>query len=78
MATDQASCPDITKPADIFCGYNLQPIVIFDIPRSRIDTMDHIYGVIEKFLNGFICRQIQQSPTMYQTTACHSILKRPT
>ena len=54
MATDQASCPDITKPADIFCGYNLQPIVIFDIPRSRIGTMDHIYGVIEKFLNGMI------------------------
>jgi len=54
MAIDQAYCPDITKPADIFCGYNLQPIVIFDIPRSRIDTMDHIYGVIEKFLNGMI------------------------
>jgi len=54
MATDQAYCPDITKPADIFCGYNLQPIVIFDVPRSRIDTMDHIYGVIEKFLNGMI------------------------
>jgi len=54
MASDQAYCPDITKPADIFCGYNLQPIVIFDIPRSRIDTMDHIYGVIEKFLNGMI------------------------
>ena len=26
MATDQAYYPDITKPADIFCGYNLQPI----------------------------------------------------
>jgi len=54
MCTDQAYCPDITKPADIFCGYNMEPVVIFDIPRSRIDTMDHIYGVIEKFLNGMI------------------------
>jgi hypothetical protein len=54
MATDTAYCPDITKPADIFCGYNMEPVVIFDIPRSRIDTMDHIYSVIEKFLNGMI------------------------
>lgn len=49
-----AYCPDVTKAADIFCGYDLEPVVIFDIPRSRIDTMDHIYGVIEKFLDGCI------------------------
>ena len=48
MSSGQAYCPDFTKAADTFCGYNLEPVVIFDIPRSRIDTMDHIYGVIEK------------------------------
>lgn len=54
MASNRAFCPDVTKAADIFCAYNMEPIVIFDIPRSRIDTMDHLYGIIEKFLNGVI------------------------
>lgn len=54
MASNRSYCPDVTKAADIFCAYNMEPIVIFDIPRSRIDTMDHLYGIIEKFLNGVI------------------------
>ena len=31
MCTGQACCPDVTKAADIFCAYNLEPVVIFDI-----------------------------------------------
>ena len=46
------------------CAYNMEGIVIFDIPRSRIDTMDHIYGVIENFLNGKIFVGKYQSHTM--------------
>jgi len=64
MCTAPAYCPDITKPTDIFCGYNLEPVVIFFIPCSRIDTMDHIYGVIEKFLNDMICIGKYASHTM--------------
>jgi len=65
MATDQAYCPDVTKAADLFCGYNMEAVVIFDFPRSRIDTMDHIYGVIEKFLNGMIFIGKYASHTLY-------------
>jgi len=49
-----AYTPDATKAADIFCGYNREPVVIFDIPRSKIDHMDHLYGVCEKFIDGDI------------------------
>lgn len=49
-----AYCLDATKPADIFCGYNREPVVIFDIPRSKIEHMDHLYGVIEKFIDSLI------------------------
>lgn len=53
-AMNLAYCPDVTKPADIFCGYNREPVVIFDIPRSKIEHMDHLYGVVEKFIDGLI------------------------
>ena len=45
--------PDPAKTADIKHGYNYEPIVIFDIPRSKQEHMDHIYTVIEQFKNGF-------------------------
>lgn len=51
-ATDKAYIPDVGKMADIYHGYNLEPVIIFDIPRSKIEYMDHLYAVIEGFLNG--------------------------
>ena len=54
QAKNTAYCPDVTKPADIYFGYNLQPVIIFDIPRGKTEHMDHLYAVIESFINGAI------------------------
>jgi len=40
------------KLADIACSYNMQPIVIFDLSRTLVDKIDHIYSCIEHFKNG--------------------------
>ena len=64
MCIDKAYCPAVAKAADIYCGYtNFEPVIIFDIPRSKLEFSDHIYPVIEDFINGRIF-----SPK-YQSTA---------
>lgn len=51
------------KQADILYGYQDQKNVIFDLPRTYVDNMHHIYNVIENFKNGqyfsgkFVSRQ---------------------
>jgi len=44
------------KAADMFCAYDMQPIIIIDIPRSMTDDKDgHLllnYGAIEKLKDG--------------------------
>ena len=47
----KAYCPDITKSADIFCGYCDEPVIILDVPRSQCKHMDHIYHVCKKFID---------------------------
>ena len=42
------------KVADIAHAYDEQPIVVFDLPRTIADHMDHIYSVIESLKNGCI------------------------
>jgi hypothetical protein len=42
------------KTADIAHAYDEQPIVVFDLPRTIVDHMDHIYSVIESLKNGCI------------------------
>ena len=60
-----AYCPDVTKIADIFFGYQQQPIVIFDIPRSKEEHMEHLYTAMEQFKNGRIFISNYESHEMY-------------
>lgn len=39
------------KHADIIYGYQFEPVVIFDWPRSQLDTFP--YGLVEQFKNGY-------------------------
>jgi len=61
----KAYCPDVTKIADIFYGYQHQPIVIFDIPRSKQEHMEHLYTAMEQFKNGRIFISKYESHEMY-------------
>lgn len=63
-AQDKAYCPDVTKIADILYGYNYQPIVIFDIPRSKQEHMEHLYTAMEQFKNGRFFAGKYESKTM--------------
>jgi len=33
--------PDVKKAADVYCGYYLQNVVIFDVSRSKVEQMDN-------------------------------------
>ena len=60
----KAYCPDVTKVQDIYFGYNYEPVVIIDVPRSKMDQMDQIYTAVEQFKNGrFFCGKYE-SKTM--------------
>ena len=63
-AQDKAYCPDVTKLADILYGYNYQPIVIFDIPRSKQEHMEQLYTAMEQFKNGRFFAGKYESKTM--------------
>lgn len=51
-STGKAYTPDISKIADMYYGYNYEPVIIFDIPRSKKEHMEHLYTAIEQFKNG--------------------------
>lgn len=51
-STGKAYTPDISKVADMYYGYNYEPVIIFDIPRSKADHIDHFYTAVEQFKNG--------------------------
>lgn len=42
------------KCADIAFAYDEQPVVIFDLPRSSIQHVGHVYSLVESFKNGRI------------------------
>ena len=42
------------KIADIAHAYNNEKIVIFDLSRTQVDKIDHIYALMEAFKNGRI------------------------
>lgn len=48
----KAYTPDVSKIQDILYNYNYEPVVIFDIPRSKEEHIDHFYTAIEQFKNG--------------------------
>lgn len=51
-STGKAYTPDISKVADMYYGYNYEPVIIFDIPRSKAEHIDHFYTAVEQFKNG--------------------------
>jgi hypothetical protein len=56
------------KTADIAHAYDEQPVVVFDLPRTIADHMDHIYSVIESLKNGCIFSPKYESRTkMFDT-----------
>lgn len=57
------------KQADILYGYNNQNIVIYDLPRTYVDNMSHIYNTVENFKNGYFLS------TKYESR--QRIFKRP-
>jgi hypothetical protein len=63
-AQGKAYCPDVTKISDILYGYNYEPIVIFDIPRSKQEHMEHLYTAMEQFKNGRFFAGKYESKTM--------------
>jgi hypothetical protein len=35
-------------------GYNNETAIIFDLSRTQVDKIDHIYDLVESFKNGSI------------------------
>lgn len=42
------------KVADMAYAYNSQPVVFFDVPRTQLEHMDHLYNFAEQLKNGAI------------------------
>lgn len=51
------------KVCDIAYAYDYQDVVIFDISRTKADTMDHLYEVMEMLKNGNMFSTKYQSVT---------------
>lgn len=54
LAHGIAYCPKVSKIQDIMYAYNGEKAVVFDIPRSKQEHMDHVYAAIEDFKDGKI------------------------
>ena len=42
------------KIADMAYAYNKEPIVIFDVPRTQAENLDHLFAFAESLKNGII------------------------
>lgn len=51
------------KVADMAYAYNKEPIVIFDIPRTESENVNHLYAFAEKLKNGIIFSTKYESVT---------------
>lgn len=53
------------KVADMAYAYSSEPIVIFDIPRTEAENVNHLYSFAEKLKNGYLFSSKYESVPKY-------------